>query len=125
MGSGKTTIGRQTAQRLSRPFHDTDERIVIGAGRSVADIFATDGEQAFRDLETAALHEALLCHSQSVISTGGGLVMRDVNRAMLREHATVVWLRATPATLAARVSGRTDRPLLNGVDPLERLTSRR
>lgn len=126
MGTGKTAVGRAVAARLGRPFVDTDALVAERAGRSVRAIFTDDGEDAFRALEAEALAAALASPRPAVIAAGGGAVLRADNRARLR-RARVVWLRAAPATLAARVAGADHRPLLDD-DPagtLERLAAAR
>ena len=114
MGSGKSSVGRRIAERSKRPFVDTDTRIERRAGRTIREIFATDGEEAFRDLETDVLTEALGAPESSVIATGGGIVIRERNRDLLATQQ-VVWLRASVETLSLRVaSGASRRPLLDG-----------
>ena len=113
MGSGKTTVGRRLAARLDRPFVDADAALEAIADRSVAEIFAQDGEAAFRALEADTLAALLEHHEPCVIASGGGLVLRADNRARLRRpDVTVVFLDAGPAFLASRVAGKTHRPLL-------------
>jgi shikimate kinase len=115
MGSGKTTIGRRVAARLSRPFVDADEALEAAAGRSVADIFGADGEDAFRDLETTVLEDLVADSEPQVVASGGGVVLRAANRARLRgDDITVVWLDAEPAFLASRIERKAHRPLLTG-----------
>jgi shikimate kinase len=101
-GSGKSTVGRILADRLEWTFLDADAVIEERAGKTIRDIFAAEGQAAFRDQESALLTE--LCHrSETVIATGGGIVLRDDNRALLRKHGFVAWLTADPATLWARI----------------------
>lgn len=101
-GSGKTTVGRLLADRLGWDFADADDHVEAAAGRSIADIFATEGEPGFRDREAAALVE--LCRRpRLVLATGGGAVLRPANRDLLRAAGFVVWLRATPETSWARL----------------------
>lgn len=114
MGSGKSSVGRRIADRLKRPFVDTDTRIERQDGRTIREIFTTDGEDGFRELETSVLADALSAPDPSVIATGGGIVMRERNRDLLAAHQ-VVWLRASVDTLSTRVaSGAARRPLLDG-----------
>jgi shikimate kinase len=112
MGAGKTTLGRRLARALGRPFIDSDQQIEMRTGRTVREIFESDGEPAFRVLETDALAEALATPSPSVIAAAGGTVLSDVNRERMCEQGTVVWLRADPTVLAERVRNGTHRPLL-------------
>ena len=123
MGSGKTTVGRRLARCLDRPFVDADAALEEIADRSIAEIFERDGEAAFRDLEADTFEELLEHHEPSVIASGGGLVLRDDNRARLRRpDVTVVYLDAGPAFLASRVEGKTQRPLIREGSALETLT---
>jgi len=124
MGSGKTSVGRRIAG-ASLPFVDTDAEIERKEGRSVRDIFAADGEPAFRALEEDVVAASLAAAAASVIATGGGAMesaatRKLVNRARAEGRALVVWLRAEPAELASRVGRSTHRPLLDG-DPAGRL----
>jgi shikimate kinase len=117
MGAGKSTVGRIVAHRLERPFLDSDEVIEERTGLTVREIFATAGEQAFRDLETAVLAEALASEEPTVIAAAGGVVLSRQNRELLRTgDARVVWLLADPALLLDRVRSGMHRPLLDA-DP--------
>jgi shikimate kinase len=112
MGSGKSTVGRLVAARLGRPFLDSDEVIQARTGRTVREIFASDGEAAFRSEETQALAEALAAPGPAVIAAAGGTVLAEANRDLLRD-SQVVWLDADPALLVERVRGDEHRPLLD------------
>jgi shikimate kinase len=112
MGAGKSTVGRLLASRLGWAHVDTDDEVERVAGAPVASVFASEGEAAFRRLESAALHDALAGASRRVVSVGGGAVLDADNRSALRGAGLVVWLRARPATLAGRVGAGADRPLL-------------
>jgi shikimate kinase/nucleoside-diphosphate-sugar epimerase len=120
MGSGKTTVGRIAAHILGFDFVDTDHLIVTGAGKSIPEIFATEGEEGFRRRETAAL-KSLAGRTRFVIATGGGIVTRPENLPVLRQLGFVVWLNAEIETLRRRTAHSHDRPLLQGVDPLVKL----
>ncbi|QJW99166.1 shikimate kinase [Frigoriglobus tundricola] len=100
--TGKTTVGRRLAQLLGWPFADADDHIEAVAGRSVTEIFASEGETGFRDRESAALAE-LCARSGCVIATGGGAVLREPNRRLLKASGLVVWLTAAPDTLWGRM----------------------
>ena len=113
MGAGKSSVGRAVAQRLGMPFVDLDTEIERREGESVSNIFRTRGEPGFRDAEHAALAE--LAHSpDSVIATGGGVVLREDNQSLLKELGTVVYLAVTPEEAMARLGDAGDRPLLVG-----------
>ena len=106
MGSGKTSVGRALASRLSRPFVDSDEQIEARTGQTVKQIFAERGEAAFRAEESAVLEEALSSPTPAVVAAAGGAVLDPVNRRLIRaagRSGLVVWLRADPAVLAERV----------------------
>jgi len=120
MGSGKSSIGRRLAAHLNTPLIDLDNAIVAKTGLSIPEIFTQQGETGFRKLETKALLEAIA--QQAVIATGGGVVLSEENRALLRENdAPVVWLKASPEFLANRIAGDTNRPLIASGNALEKL----
>jgi len=124
-GVGKSSVGGLLAARLGWPLLDTDAIIVETAGRTVAQIFADAGEPRFRELEAAALQRAFSI-TPCVVSTGGGIVLRAENRALLRSHAFVVWLDAPTATLVARLLAHDQaRPLIGGADPAGRMEALR
>lgn len=103
-GTGKTTVGRLLAGRLGWAFADADEHTEAVAGKSIAAIFASEGEPGFRDREAATLRE--LCgRERLVLATGGGAVMRPANRDLLRGAGFVVWLAAPPETVWDRLRG--------------------
>jgi shikimate kinase len=114
MGSGKTTVARIAAERLGRQVIDSDAVIEQATGRTVREIFADDGEDAFRSLETAALLDALADPVPAVIAAAGGVVLREQNRVALKQaNARVVWLCAKPELLVERVTSGAHRPLLD------------
>jgi len=122
--TGKTTLGRLLAERLGWEWIDADVEIERKAGKSIARIFADDGEPAFRDLEAAVIAE--LCRRQRlVLAAGGGAPLREESRRAMRHSGRVVWLVAQPETILTRMSadqttaGR--RPNLTDRDPLEEI----
>ena len=121
--SGKTTLGRNLARRLRLRFVDSDRYIEEMVGRSIPEIFRTDGEAAFRAIEREAI--ARICaESNQVVSTGGGAFVDPLNREALRKGNLVVHLHVRPETVIERLrnskSGR-PRPLLDAPDPLARV----
>lgn len=115
MGSGKSTVGRALARRVGRPHVDTDDMVVETTGRSIPEIFDAEGEARFRQYEAEALDRAL--DAGAVVSTGGGIVTDDRNRARLRDgDVFVVWLDGSIDALVGRVGTGRGRPLLEGTD---------
>jgi len=110
MGAGKTTVGKLLARRLGWRYADSDEEVEAFTGRTVKDLFEVGGERAFRPVETEALTAALTAKDPTVVAVAGGAVLDPSNRALLRRSGTVVWLRATPETLARRVLPGLDKP---------------
>jgi shikimate kinase len=119
-GSGKSTVGRQLARRLQRRFVDSDHVIEERLGCSIREYFEHEGEERFRDLEERVLDE-LTQDPDSILSTGGGAVLRDVNRQRLHERSRVVYLKSSPDDLFRRLRHDSNRPLLQVADPLDRL----
>lgn len=120
-GCGKSTIGRYLAKRWSIPFVDVDAEIEVVIGCSIRDFFAKEGEARFRDVEQQVLADLLAKPEKSVVSTGGGAVLRPENRQQLIAHAQVVYLSASPHEIAKRLQRDTQRPLLQVDNPLQRL----
>jgi shikimate kinase len=115
-GAGKTSVGRRLSKELDRPFADADEQLELTAGQTIPRIFRDRGEEEFRRLETEVLSDLLGRSAPIVIASGGGTVIHERNRVLMRDHAVVIWLRASAEFLV----GRTDptfRPLLSE-DPL-------
>ena len=117
MGVGKSSVGRRLANALELPFRDADNEVETAAGRPITEIFAELGEAAFRDGERRVI-QRLLEEPPHVLATGGGAFMNDETRALLKEKALVVWLRADLELLARRVGRKDTRPLLKDADPL-------
>ncbi len=127
MGAGKTSVGSELARRLGWALLDSDRQVERLAKRTVPEIWRSDGEPAFRALETRVLAEAFASPTPTVVAAAGGVVLDEGNRRLLREHGPVVWLRARVPTLVARVGSGAGRPLLD-VDPagsLARLDAQR
>ena len=116
MGTGKSSVGQVVAGYLHFAFLDTDHAIEMQAGKSISEIFAQDGEPAFRTWEQRIVGELAL-RKKTVISTGGGLPLAEANIASLKTHALVVCLWASPEKIWERVRTQTHRPLLNEPDP--------
>lgn len=116
MGAGKTTIGRRLAQALELPFADADDAIVTAAGRSIEDIFADRGECEFRRGERNVIAR-LLAGPPHVLATGGGAFIDPRTRALMKERAISIWLKAPLDVLMKRVTRRDHRPLLKEDDP--------
>lgn len=120
MGAGKTTVGRQLAKRLGRPFYDSDHEIVEKTGVPIPTIFEIEGEDGFRRREAQAIAE-LTAGSELVLATGGGVVLNPENRSRLRDTGWVVYLNVPPVLLFERTRHDRNRPLLRVPDPLAKL----
>lgn len=123
MGAGKTTIGKELAKALGYEFIDTDERIEREQGRKISDIFSEDGEEVFREMETDLLKNLQNSEDKFVLSIGGGMPVRVENRSLLRSLGTVVYLKTSKEEIIRRVSGDTNRPLLQGGKLEEKVTN--
>ena len=119
-GSGKSTVGRQLARKLGVGFVDTDRVIELRIACSIREFFEREGEQAFRDMESQVLDD-MTRTACGVLATGGGAVLREANRALLRERTQVIYLRVTPDELYRRLRHDTHRPLLQVDDPMAKL----
>jgi shikimate kinase len=120
-GSGKSTVGRQLARRLDLPFIDSDTAIEQRIGCSIREYFEREGEESFRDAEEAAITDLMQSAGRSVLSTGGGTVLRQNNRDRLHASGYVVYLRSSPEEVFKRLRNDRNRPLLQVGDPLQRL----
>ncbi|MEX2275641.1 MAG: shikimate kinase [Actinomycetota bacterium] len=123
-GSGKTTVGRELAGRLGVPFVDLDAEIQREAGKPISEIFAEDGEPAFRATEAQVLTKAS-ADDPSVVSCGGGVVIEPANRVTLRATGHVVFLDVAIDVLRRRVRPAAERPLIHREGDLERLLAER
>ena len=126
-GTGKTTVARKLAEHLGVPAFDSDPAIERRAGKSIADIFAQDGEQVFRDWEESVIAEILADKSPLVLATGGGAILRAGTRERLRQSGRVIWLTASPETILRRISSDTAsgtmRPSLTSLPMYEEIVS--
>ncbi len=121
MGSGKSTVGIRLSYYMRRSVVDTDKLIEKKQGKKISDIFATDGEEFFRQLETAMLKELTDKLQYHIISVGGGTPVRAENRELLKRLGTVVYLRVRPETVYERLKNDTTRPLLQCDNPQEKI----
>ncbi|MCM1105292.1 MAG: shikimate kinase [Clostridium sp.] len=121
MGSGKTTVGIRLSYKMSMTVEDTDKLIEREQQKKISDIFAQEGEEAFRRMETECLKNLAKQGRGQIISLGGGVPMRAENREILKTLGIVVYLRAKPETVYERVKNDTSRPLLQCEDPLSRI----
>lgn len=126
MGSGKTTVGRILADALGCPFLDLDDLIVKKAGQSIPDIFAQDGEPAFRQLEARLLRQTVEKYGEStaVLSLGGGAILAPASATLLHEKTVCIYLRATLDTLLSRLAGESAGRPLADASLAERLAAR-
>ena len=116
MGAGKSSVGRCLHRRTGFALHDTDEIVSSKFGLSIPEIFAEHGEKTFREAETEALRR-VRTEQQTIIITGGGIVLRKENVEILRSQAVIVWLDGDEETLFARASRKRNRPLLRTKNP--------
>ncbi|MGI6110269.1 MAG: shikimate kinase [Eubacteriaceae bacterium] len=125
-GTGKSTIGKLLARNLNAGFADTDTLIENNEGRTVMDIFAEDGEAVFRQIETNTIKELAERGPKDrvlVVATGGGLILAEENRRLMRRSGTVIWLKTPVSELVRRLQGDTARPLLQNQDLEQKLTA--
>lgn len=120
MGAGKTTIGRLLAKHLHKTFYDTDHEIERRTGVNIPLIFEVEGETGFRKREISIIEE--LSHKSNIVmATGGGAILSEENRNNLKQHGTVIYLKANVHELWQRTRNDKNRPLLQTVDPHEKL----
>lgn len=120
MGAGKTSVGRLLARRFGKQFVDCDHEVERRTGVKIPVIFDIEGEEGFRSRESALLRE-LVVQPEIVLATGGGAIVREENRKLLKEHGTVIYLRASVEDLIQRTRHDRNRPLLQNVDPRAKL----
>ena len=116
MGAGKSSVGACLCRRTGLGLFDTDEIVASKFGMSIPEIFANHGEKKFREAETEALHR-MRTEEQTIIITGGGIVLRKENVEILKSQAAIVWLDGDEETLFARASRKQNRPLLQTKNP--------
>ena len=121
MGAGKSSVGRALEKRTGLPRIDIDELIVQRAGMAIAEIFSSQGEDSFRDVESAVLEE-IRADDPAIVVCGGGIVLRDRNIETLKEIGTVVWLEAPVEVLLERATRRRIRPLLQPENPAAKIS---
>jgi shikimate kinase len=112
MGAGKTTVGKELGLYLNCPVYDTDEEVVYSSNRTISDIFATEGEEFFRSIESSCLKS--LPVEDAIITTGGGIILRNENRNWMKENGIIIFLDAAPNVILQRLSKDESRPLLKG-----------
>lgn len=117
MGVGKTTVGRLLAQKLGYHFIDSDQWIVATQNQSIPEIFSSQGEDAFRDIESDAIY-TLTEDANRVLSTGGGAILKEKNRQRLKQQGTVIFLDLSPENIFERIRHDKNRPLLQTENPL-------
>jgi len=122
MGAGKTTIGRQLARTLKLPFYDSDKAIEESTGVDIPTIFEFEGEEGFRDREQKMIQQ-LTKMDGIVLATGGGAILREENRQLLKENGFIVYLQCSVDRILERTRRDTQRPLLNTAEPRERIES--
>ena len=120
MGAGKSTIGRQLARKLGLTFYDSDKVVEDRTGVSIPTIFNIEGEQGFRDREEQVIAD-LTAMPHVLIATGGGSVLRDINRQHLKDGGIVIYLKASADQLYQRIKNDKNRPLMQTENPLQTL----
>lgn len=122
MGSGKTTVGKALSERLNLPVYDSDEMIIQQQQRSIEKIFQENGEAYFRNLETEMLRS--LPTQDSIITTGGGIVLKKENRDFMKENGIVIFLHCSPDMIFERLKNDNTRPLLQGSNKMKEIETR-
>lgn len=122
MGAGKTTIGRQLARLLKLPFYDSDKAIEERTGVDIPTIFEFEGEEGFRDREQKMIQQLTQMHG-IVLATGGGAILREENRRLLKENGFIVYLQCSVERILERTRRDTQRPLLKTDNPKDRIES--
>lgn len=122
MGSGKTTVGLRLSYHMRKVIEDTDKLIEKRENKLISDIFAEDGEEYFRTLETLLLEELVKTAHNQIISVGGGTPVKEKNRTLLKKMGTVIYLRIRPENVYERIKDDNTRPLLQGENPLKKIT---
>lgn len=120
MGAGKTTIGRQLARALKLPFYDSDKSIEESTGVDISTIFEFEGEEGFRDREQKMLQQLTQMRG-IVLATGGGVILREENRRLLKANGFIVYLQCSVDRILERTRRDSQRPLLNTVNPRDRI----
>ncbi|MCK8826645.1 shikimate kinase [Natroniella acetigena] len=120
MGTGKSSVGRELADELGYSFVDLDQEIVKHEGQEIPQLFATAGEDYFREVETEVTKK-VAAKDKQVIATGGGVVLKEENLEALRSNGTLILLTATPEEILRRTSQDGDRPLLEVDGPLAKI----
>ena len=122
MGCGKSTIGKKLSYAVRKPYVDTDKLIETKEKKTSSTIFSEQGEEAFREMETACIKSLFEQKQEHVIAVGGGLPLKPENRELLKKLGTVVYLRTSVEELTKRLAGDTTRPLLAGGNIREKIT---
>ena len=123
MGSGKTSIAKLLAQKMELPFKDTDHLIELKWGKKISEIFSQEGEEKFREYETQIL-KSLSAEDSIILATGGGIIEKVANHALLKNNAVIFYLKTTPDDVLKFTNHDKSRPLLQGKDPLVFITEK-
>ena len=118
MGSGKSTVGKTLSEQLGKPFIDLDLEIEQSTGKTISEIFENDGAEHFRNIESNQLQQ----HSDSIVACGGGIILKEENRVIIKENGKAILLTASIPELSNRLSASANRPLLTDDNMEETLT---